>query len=251
MVCLLHGLGEHTGRYQHVAAFLTERGYSLMGNDLRGHGRSEGQRGHVDSFEQFMQDIDLQLKKAAEIYPEKCRFLYGHSLGGLLALNYALRRQPQLAGIITTGAGLRSSLQDQKVKIAVANLISALTPKASLATGLKAEHLSRDPEVVRRYQADSLVHDRSTFRMAKETLASMPWALAHAAEFPPVPLLIMHGKADQLTYPSGSQDFARQVQGEVTLKLWDGLYHEVHNEPEGEQVLAFLADWLDSHCKER
>ena len=117
VVALIHGLGEHTGRYAHVGAALTEKGYALLGFDLRGHGKSGGPRGHLPSSEAFMTDIDRFLEETAERYPGLPQFLYGHSLGGLLVLNYALRRKPRLAGVISPlvpGCALRSKSRRSK-----------------------------------------------------------------------------------------------------------------------------------------
>lgn len=246
VVCLVHGLGEHSGRYAHLARRLTQAGYSLVAFDLRGHGKSGGPRGHTPSFDALMDDTALMLQEAGRLYPGKPLFLYGHSLGGLLVLNYVLRRKPTLAGVIATGAGLHTSLEEQTVRVSFAKSMGKVLPAVTLATGLNPQDLSRDPQVVANYQKDPLVHDRATLAMAKCNFEAMPYALSHASEFQP-PLLLMHGAADRLTYPSGSQEFAAQVRGDCTLKLWEGLYHEIHNEPEQEQVFAYLLEWLNAH----
>jgi alpha-beta hydrolase superfamily lysophospholipase len=245
VVCLVHGLGEHSGRYGHVADYLNAAGYAVLSFDLRGHGKTIGPRGVVKSFEDFLVDIDRLLVEAEKRYPEKPRFLYGHSLGGLLVLNYVLKRQPNVTGVVVTSPGLRSSVQTQKAKMLVANVMGSLLPNMDIANGLELQALSRDPEVIRRYQADPLVHDRASLAMAKNSIGEIPWTFAHASEFTS-PLLLMHGTADRITFCSGSQDFAAQAK-DCTLKLWEGMYHELHNEPEKEQVLAYLLGWLDSH----
>lgn len=244
LVCLVHGLGEHSSRYDDFAQYLNEAGYAVLAFDLRGHGRSEGVRGHSPAFQAFMEDIDLYLAEAGRRYPQLPCFLYGHSLGGLLALNYVLRRKPQLAGVIVTSPGLHTPLTEQKLKINFARWMGALLPTASLSTGLEVQAISRDPAVVQNYRSDPLVHDRSTLRMAKTTLEAIPWALEHAGEFD-LPLLLMHGAADRLTYPSGTQEFAGRVQSECTVRLWEGCYHELHNEPERAAILAAVVEWLD------
>ncbi len=244
VVCLVHGLGEHSSRYTHVADFLNRAGYTVLAFDLRGHGRSGGKRGHSPSSEAILDDINLLLDEANRRYPGKKRFLYGHSMGGLLVLYYALARKPKLAGVISTSPGLRSPVLEQKLKLAFAKTLASVLPTMSLPTGLNSEDISRDPQVVQKYQQDPLVHDQATLAMANSAVAIVPWTLAHAGELN-VPLLIMHGAADRITYPSGSQEFASRVKGDCTLKLWDGLYHETHNEPEKEMVLAYLVDWLN------
>jgi len=247
VVALVHGLGEHCGRYGHVARALNDAGYALMAFDLRGHGRSAGPRGHTPSLAALMDDIELLLQQAGERFPGRPCFLYGHSLGGLLVLNYALRRRPALAGAIVTGPALRTPMEGQGFKVTLARLMSRLLPGLTMASGLPVEALSRDPAVVQAYVSDPLVHDRATARLAVELFSAARWALEHADEFPPVPLLIMHGGADRICLPEGSCDFAARVPGECTLKVWEGLYHEVHNEPEQHEVLRFMIEWLNGH----
>lgn len=244
-ISLIHGLGEHSGRYQHVAEFLTSQGIAVYSMDNRGHGKSGGVRGHVDQFEDYMRDIDLLIQTVQKDYPDLPAFLYGHSLGGILVLNYALRRKPVVKGVIATSPGLRTALEDQKAKIAISKAIASILPKLSIATGLDPKHISHDKEVIRKYQEDPLVHDRGTPGLAVNLLKSIEWAYQHAHEFP-VPLLIMHGTQDQIAYARGSQEFASKVQGDCTLKLWDGMAHETHNEPGKEEVLAYLLDWINT-----
>ena len=248
VICLVHGLGEYSGRYNILAARLIQEGYALMGFDLRGHGKSQGQRGHTPAFDFFMQDIAQFLDQAAKRYPLSPLFLYGHSLGGILVLNYVLRERPELSGVIATGAGLRTVLEKQHLKIAFARLAGALIPQLSLPSGLDADMISRDIAIVQAYRNDPLVHDRATLKMANECFQSIPWAFEHASDFPTVPLLLMHGTGDQVAYYQGSQEFAAGVPGDCTLKLWDGFYHEIHNEPEKSQVFDYLIAWLNEKC---
>ncbi len=244
-ICLVHGLGEHSGRYVHVADHLTAAGFAVLTMDLRGHGKSAGARGHVNSIDNFLDDIDRLLNEAENRYLGIPRFLYGHSLGGFLVLLYTLKRQPLLAGVVSTSPGLRSPLEKQSLKLAFSRSLAMLLPSLIIPSGLNAADISRDPEVVRVYQNDPLVHDRASLAFVKALFDAIPWTFQHAPEFKP-PLLLVHGTKDNITLPSGSQEFASLVPGDCTLKLWDGLYHETHNEPEKEQVLAFLTDWLQS-----
>jgi alpha-beta hydrolase superfamily lysophospholipase len=246
VVCLVHGLGEHSGRYAHVAERLNQSGYSVLTFDLRGHGKSGGQRDYTPSFEAFMDDIDLLLGEAERRHPSLPCFLYGHSLGGILVLTYTLRRHPKLAGVVATSSGLRTALEKQKGKVALAKILGSIMPRQSLSSGLDANKISCDMEVVKKYINDPLVHDKMTFGLGKALIDAIPWTFAHAPEFP-VPLLLVHGTADQIAYSLGSQEFAGLVQGDCTLKLWDGLCHETHNQPEKDQVLEYMIGWLESH----
>jgi alpha-beta hydrolase superfamily lysophospholipase len=245
VVCLVHGLGEHSGRYAHVGAAYTDAGFALVAFDLRGHGKSGGQRGHFPSFAAVMDDIHQHIRQGSEKFPGLPVFLYGHSLGGLLVLNYATYHKHTLTGVIASGAGLRSPVLEQKAKVALSKVLGGLLPTMTIPTGLEVDGISRNPEVVRTYKADALVHEIATLSTAREGMLAVERAFAHAAEFP-VPLLLMHGGADRLTYPRGSQEFVVLVPGDCTLKLWDGLYHEIHNEPEQAEVFAFMIDWMNT-----
>lgn len=248
VVCLLHGLGEHSGRYAHVAEALTAVGYALLTFDLRGHGRSSGKRGHFANFEVVLDDVDRLLQEAETRYPGKPRFLYGHSLGGLLVLYYTLLRKPVLAGVISSGPALRSSLEQQKAKIAIARVLSAFLPAVGIPTGLDAAGLSHDPQVISAYRADPLVHGLGTPAFATGTLKAIAYIFEHAGEFD-VPLLLTHGTDDPIAYAAGSREIAGCVGQGCTLKLWEGMFHETHNEPEKAKVLAYLVDWLDAQLR--
>ena len=246
VVCLVHGLGEHTGRYAHVAAALNDAGYAVLGCDLRGHGKSGGPRGHTPSYDTLMDDTGRLLDEAAQRYPGKPRFLYGHSLGGNLVLNYALKRKPQLAGVVATSPLIRTTNPAPAVKITLGKLMYKLQPGMTMANGIPLDSLAHDPEIGRAYANDPLVHNKISARLALDMLQAGEWALAHAAEFP-LPLLLVHGSADEITSAAATQEFAGKVRGDCTLKIWDGFYHETHNEPEKAEVLGFMIDWLRSH----
>ncbi len=249
IVCLVHGLGEHTGRYNHVGKALNDAGYALFGFDLRGHGQSGGPRGHFPSLETVLNDIHNFIHFQRQNHPRLPLFLYGHSLGGLLTLTYTLQHPEGLQGVIVTGAGLRSALQEQKAKIALVKVLGSLIPTLSLKSELEVNGLSHDPAVVQAYVSDPLVHDKVSLGLGKAGLDAIALCFARAKDFKP-PLLIMHGGADPITYPSGSEDFAKlagENNKDVTLKIWDGLYHEIHNEPQQAEVFRVMIEWLDRH----
>ncbi|MDO8970993.1 MAG: lysophospholipase, partial [Saprospiraceae bacterium] len=192
VVCLVHGIGEHTGRYAHVAEAFAKEGYVLLTADLRGHGKSEGIRGHAPSVEFLMQDMDVLLKKASDRYPGLPVILYGHSLGGILALHYGLKRKPAVKGVLVTSPALHSSLEQQAVKVMAAKVLGALVPKMTIASGLNVDAISHDVEVVKAYNNDPLVHDRISVGLGKVLLEVCRYNLDHAVEFP-LPLLLIHG----------------------------------------------------------
>lgn len=249
LVALVHGLGEHTGRYEHVAKAFTDAGYAMVGFDLRGHGKSTGIRGHFPSLDAVMQDIRNFFVFLTQRYPQIPQFLYGHSLGGLLVLTYTLKHGAGLKGVIATSSGLRSPLMEQKLKLLIVRVLGSLAPTALLPSGLETAAISHDPEVIRKYMSDSLNHDRVSLAFGKTGLVATEYAWSHAEQFQP-PLLLMHGTADRIAYSHGSADFAKLVakqNQDVTVKLWDDLYHELHNEPQKEQAIQFMIDWLNRH----
>ena len=248
IVCLVHGLGEHTSRYAHVAEAFVKENYVLFGADLRGHGRSGGQRGHISSIEVMMQDIDLLLKEAKSRYPGLPLILYGHSLGGILVLHYGLTRKPDIKGIIATSSGLRTALENQPMKIRAAKILGAILPKVSLPSGLDVNAISHDKKVIDKYCSDPLVHDKVSLGFGKIMLATAQWTLKHSGEFS-LPLLLLHGKGDAIAFASGSIEFATPLKEKCKLVLFDGAFHELHNEPEQAEVFKIMTDWIDEQLQ--
>lgn len=244
-VALVHGLGEHAGRYEAVAQALNTAGYALTGFDLPGHGRSDGPRGYA-SYDQILNEIDCLLEEVARRYPDQPRFLYGHSLGGGLVLYYALKRRPALSGVIATSPVMATGTPQPKFKLLLAKVMSRLYPTLTLNNGLDLNNLSHDRAVIQAYQADPLVHPLITAKLGQDILDCGQWTLAHAAEFP-LPLLLAVGSEDKIVSTAAIQAFAQAVpQDKLTYKVWEGLYHETHNEPQKQQVLAFMIAWLEA-----
>ena len=251
VLALIHGIGEHTGRYAHVGEAFNNAGYALVGFDLRGHGKSGGPRGHFPSLDAVMQDIDEFLALLRARYPKDTPFfIYGHSLGGLLTLTFALKKQPDVKGIVVTGPGLRSALQEQKAKLMMAKLLGTIAPTLTVSSDLDVKMISHDPKVVDAYIHDPLVHNKMSMGFGKSGLSAIDFVFANASNFS-VPLLVMYGSEDKITYPSGGQDFVKLVKGDVTFKLWDGMYHEVHNEAGKAEVFKVVIQWLNSHLKNK
>ena len=249
VVCLVHGLGEHSSRYTHVAETFGKEGFVLFAFDQRGHGKSGGARGHFSSAEDFMNDIDLFLEQARAQYPGLPLILYGHSLGGIFVLHYSLKRNPIVKGVIATSPALHSALEQQPIKVSMAKILGAISPTTSIASGLDPQAISRDPAVVQVYIQDPLVHDKATLGFGKLMLAVTKWTLENAANFP-LPLLLMHGKSDTIAFPSSSTEFAAALKDRCTLVLWDSLYHEMHNEPEKIEVFKIMMMWMDARLRE-
>ena len=193
--------------------------------------------------------MDAILAEASKRYPSAPRFMYGHSLGGFLSLAYALNRKPNLRGMIISSPGLMTALHEQKVKVTLAKILGAIAPTITLPSGLDARHISRDPQVVKTYVSDPLVHDKTSTGFGRAALQAGEFVFAHAVELP-VPILLAYCSEDKIAFPRGSEECARLAPKEkVALKRFDGLYHEPHNEPEKADVLKTYIDWLDGQLK--
>ena len=245
VICLVHGLGEHSGRYVNMAENLTQAGYVLLTFDQRGHGKSLGRRGHTPSYEILLDDIDFFRHESLRRFPNLPMFLYGHSLGGNLVLNYALRRRPRFAGVIVTSPWLKLAVELPVLLRTFLEFLNNLWPTFSLPSGLDLNALSRDLSVVDAYKVDPLVHNRISIRLFVTMDQAGRWAMENADQFN-LPLLLMHGGDDRITSSEASKRFATHVPKDCTLKIWQGLFHELHNEPEKEEVLGYIINWLNS-----
>lgn len=247
-VCLIaHGLGEHLGRYEHVAAALGERGIGAFALDHAGHGRSGGKRGHVLSFNWYLADLDALRKKAEEKFPPLPCFLLGHSLGGLIAARYAEKRGNGLSGLILSSAALRVEVDAPALKLAAGRFFSKVLPGLSMSNGLNPDFLSHDPQVVAAYVSDPLVHNRVSARWFTEFTAAIESAQAEAGRIT-FPVLVMQSGEDKLVAPQGAKEFFdRLTVADKTLQIWDGFYHEMFNEVEKEKPISFLLSWIENH----
>lgn len=250
-VLLAHGLGEHSGRYQHVADLLGGRGFAVVAPDHSGHGRSPGRRAHIDRFESFFPPLDALRGEIDRWYPGLPCFLLGHSMGGLIAARYLLERPDRFAGAALSGAALAVPEAPPAVLLWINALLSRLWPTLGLMQ-LDATQVSRDPAVVESYLDDPLVHDgKASARLVSELFRAMGEVAARRADID-LPLLVMHGEADAMTAASGSADFHAGVgSADKTLRIYPGLYHEIFNEPEWQQVLEELAGWLEARSAPR
>ena len=237
-------MGEHSMRYLEMVDFYTNEGYTVISFDIRGHGLSEGKRGHTPGYDFLMDDIERVYTQVKKDYPSLPIFLFGHSMGGNLVLNFLLRKPNSICGAIVTGAYLKLGFEPPRWKIILAKLSSSIWPTLSQPTELELDALSRNKEVIRKYENDELVHDRITSAFFINVHFAGQYVIDHANEFK-TPLLVMHGMEDRLTSPKGSQEFASNAGENVHLKMWDGLYHELHNEPEKQEIFNYEMEWMN------
>lgn len=246
VILLAHGLGEHSGRYTCLADHCTERGFAVYAVDHYGHGKSEGHKGHVERFSVYLDGVRELLARVQENHPEAPVFMLGHSMGGLIAAAFMREAQAAFRGCVLSGPALMSDAAPSAMVLRINRLLSSLAPTVPV-TGLDPAGVSRDPEVVRAYVSDPLVHHgKMTARLIAELMTTMRATLAAAPEIR-LPLLILHGEADVLTSPEGSRVFhAHAASDDKTLRLYPALYHEIFNEPEKDAVLADMTDWLEA-----
>lgn len=245
VIALVHGQGEHIGRYAHVAKWYNNHDVALMGYDQQGYGRSGGKKGHAENLEVLLDDIGLFLEKTRERYPNTPVFLYGHSLGGGLVLHYVLRRDPILVGLIVTSPLIRLAFEAPALKILAGKLLRRFMPTLTLPTGLAAHFISHDPEVVAAYKSDPLVHDKLSAAAGIAILEMGDWLDKFSGVFS-IPVLLMHGGGDKITSAEATKELYGRVAGEVSHKEWEGLWHEMHNEPEKEKLFKYTLGWLNS-----
>lgn len=241
-VVLVHGLGEHSGRYEHVAAVLAGRGLRMCAWDLRGHGRSGGVRGDAERHAVLVED----LARVVAHFTEKGRpwFLLAHSLGGQLALRYLEERQPDCGGAVILAPWLRLAFNPPWWKLALARGALRVWPAFAQRTGNGWTRLSQDTAHLAALPDAELVHHRLSARMYFALRAAGETALAEAARLR-VPLLLLHGEADPITCAEATRElYARAGSADKTLRTYPGVRHEIHNDLGREQVLAEVADWL-------
>jgi alpha-beta hydrolase superfamily lysophospholipase len=245
VVVLAHGLSEHSGRYEHVAARMVEEGFALHALDHRGHGRSDGTRSLVE-LKKAVADLDRLVDTAAEL--RLPLFLLGHSMGGLIAAEYAIRHQRKLTGLALS-APLAALEAASPVTRLAARVLSAVAPRLGVIE-IDSAQISRDPEIVRAYDSDPLVYRGRLPARTVSELASAISSLPQRAAAITVPVLIMYGTGDQLAPPAGSLMLAAAVSSrDKTLKVYDGLFHEIFNERERDQVLDDLIAWCSAHVE--
>ncbi|MDI9565648.1 MAG: alpha/beta hydrolase [Chloroflexota bacterium] len=246
-ILVVHGLGEHSGRYMNVVNHLVPQGYAIYGFDLPGHGKSEGVREFVKEFADYTHTVTAVFNIVKEKQPDKPVFLLGHSMGGLISSYYLLDHSEDFRGAVISAPSVLVPDFVTGFTVFAGKLLSILAPKMGLIE-LDPNGVSRDPEVVQAYVNDPLVfHGKTTARLSAETLQAMMRVSEEVSRIT-VPLIILHGLADTLVNPNASQMlYDRASSEDKSIKLYDALYHEVFNEPEHEQVLGEVSAWLEAH----
>ena len=243
-ILMIHGLGEHAGRYNVWAERFNKAGIVFRAFDLPGHGLSGGKRGVMPEFSKVFSIIENLIEGLKNDFPGVPVFLYGHSLGGGLLLNMLIHVKPEVTGAIVTSPTIRLSEEPPLFKVWLASISKKIMPGMTQQSGLKTEYLSHDPEVVAAYRHDPLVHGFISAGLFASMTEAGEETLRRASEIK-MPLLLTHGRDDLITSPSGTIEVAGIVPS-ATLKLWDGAYHEVHNDTMKAEHFEFICEWIDT-----
>lgn len=246
VIVIIHGMGEHGGRYQHVVNGLVPQGYAIYAADHRGHGRSPGKRMFVNSWDDYLNDLGIFVKWVREQWAGRPFFLYGHSMGGNITLNYVLRHPDGYNGIIASAPAV-GKLDVPPILALLSKMLSRLAPAMQVKTGLELTDISRDPVEAKAYGDDPLVQGFATPRFGVEIAKAAEWAMEHAAEIKP-PLLLIHGDNDNIVNVAASRNFYAKVQQpDKKLIIYEGGVHESHNDIHRDQVIADVEEWLEGH----
>ncbi|HEX8703308.1 MAG TPA: alpha/beta hydrolase [Myxococcaceae bacterium] len=248
VLVVVHGLKDHSSRYWELAARMVGEGFAVHAFDLRGHAHSEGVRVHIDSFDEYLSDLELFLGRVRQREPGKPVFLFGHSMGGAIVTLYTLEKKPDIQGLVLSAPALKPGADVSKALIATTRVIGGVLPNLKVLE-LDPKQFSRDPAVVKENETDPLVFQQGgPARTASRLLAALN-TLSERMEEVSTPVLVMHGTADTVTDPEGSKALVQRARAtDKTLKLYDGLFHDLLHEPEKALVLGDVAQWLKARA---
>jgi lysophospholipase len=247
-VVLVHGAGDHSGRYRHVVQALTQKGIAVVTGDLPGAGRTDGLRGHVDSFDHYLDAVDEWVEEAKRLTDGGPVVVVGHSLGGLITVRYLqerAHRHPQLIGAVLSSPALGVTVQVPGWKRALADVLDRLAPRLRMDSGLDASFVSRQPEVVSAYRSDPHCGGKVSVRWYQELTRAI--RLAHEkSDAVRVPVLLMQAGQDKLVDPAASERFYETLSAGGKFVPYPDCYHELFNEPEQKDVFAEMVNWLEA-----
>ena len=243
VITLVHGFGEHCMRYTPYLQYFINDGFAMLGFDHRGHGQTEGKRGTIKSYNALMDDIEMALNKTSELFPAIPHFIYGHSMGGNLVMNYLLRRTPNLKGAIVTSPWLALFNDPNPVVKGLVSLLKNIIPNTTIESGLNTNYISTDKTEVEKYNTDPLNHGRISFLLFDTITKTGKWAIANSSKLN-IPVLLMHGADDKITSPKASKQAYEGNKNWIEFKIWEGRYHELHNETNRVEVAETVLAWL-------
>ncbi|WP_461632476.1 lysophospholipase [Labilibaculum euxinus] len=245
VICLVHGIGEHSSRYHDWAEQFVEKNIAVLSYDQRGHGLADGKRGVIQSYEKLMDDIDFALKEVKKHFEDTPCFLYGHSMGGGEVLNHLITRKSDYLGVISTSPWIVTQEAPPKIAIPFLRTLANLFPSFSIKTSFDAKMLSHNKEVCIKYDEDELVHHMVSFRLFVDAYDA-GYGILKNPDKVKKPLLLLHGSGDQITDPNASKIFSEGVEDLCTYIQYDKAYHELHNEFCHQEVFTDIINWLDA-----
>lgn len=244
VILIIHGLGEHSGRYLKLIQDFNDKNISVFTIDIRGHGKSEGKRGHSPFYQQLMNDIQCFIEHVTKKIPDQKYFLYGHSFGGNLVINYSFQENKKINGIIATSPLIKPSIAPSRIVLFMGKLFKKIVPSLILSNGININGISRNMQVINDYRNDPLIHNKVSVQLGLDIISSGIYALENS-QYITVPMIVFHGKNDGLTSYSASQKLVQNSGPNIKFIGFDDAYHEIHNEPEKVELLRNIFNWIN------
>lgn len=248
LVILIHGIGEHSGRYNYLASKLVSAGINVVSMDYRGHGLAEGKRGHINNYTELLNDVNSLFKEIPTEYKNLPKILYGHSMGGSIALNYAMRINPSINLLIVTSPWIKLHKRTPKWLFFFAKIMNKIYPSYTQKVTFRSSELTHDTQALDTHKKDSLNHGLISPRMFFEMCNAGDYLLINSEKLI-FKTLLMHGTSDSITSYKATEEFANKTSKYSIIKLWDGMLHELHNETEKDIVIDYIIEWIFNSLK--
>ena len=245
VMLIIHGLGEHSGRYLTLIQDFNNKNISVFTIDIRGHGKSGGKRGHSPSYKQLMSDIQYFIKHVTHKVSNQKYFLYGHSFGGNLVINYSFHKNKKIHGVIATSPCIKPAITPSKIKLFMGKLFRKVIPSLSLNNGININGISKNLQVIKDYIDDPLTHSKISIQLSLDLVSSGIFALENSKNIT-VPMLVFHGSNDKLTSYSASKKLVENAGSNIKFIGFNDAYHEIHNDSEKEELLQNIFNWINS-----
>ena len=245
IILYVHGLGSHSSRLEHWAKKFVDIQVAFAAYDQWGHGKSYGKRGYPVHIKYMLEHLDIVIDYVRNQYSTIPLILYGHSMGGAEVINYSISHSDKIAGLIASSPWLMLTNPPSKFMIGLAKILSSVAPGLRAPNGLKSEDISTDPDIVKKYNEDPLIHNRIAFGLFNSICRNGERISKHLKEIS-CPFLLMHGTGDMITSAKANEEYIKSAGNNATLKLWDDAKHELHHEPIKDDIFNYIQSWLKS-----
>ena len=246
VINFVHGIGEHSSRYADWMPFFVDAGYAVFAVEYRGHGHSFGKRGYIKNYDELLNDVDILFQESAKVYPNLPQFLYGHSLGGGIVTHYTLKRKPNIKALVATSPWFSLTQEPPAWQLSAVKFLHKFIPGLVITSNIKTKDITHNQDIVKAYSDDKMVHSKINLELFLSAYHNGKWNIEHAQDMP-VPFLLVHGAADKITNPKGSEAFYKRNSEKTSLKIWEGMFHELHNEPIREEHAKYIIDYLNQY----